>query len=140
MRLSWRDRLLVAKLALLLAVAELGIRAFPLPAVARRFGVPVSTVPTAPMTGDPWARLSAAERHRLAMLERVAARWPFAPGPCLRESLVQGRLLRRRRPVLRIGVGSGTTGIVGHAWIEVEGHALGDAGGFLAFEAAADRP
>jgi hypothetical protein len=134
--LSWRDQLLVARIAVLLGVAELGVRLLPLPAIARRFGVPLSTEPSAPLTGNPWARLSASERHRLLVLQRAAERWPFGNGPCLRESLVQGRLLRRHRPVLRIGVGTDDTGIIGHAWIEVDGHGLGEAPGFLAFEGA----
>ncbi len=108
----------------------MGLRLVPLPTLARWFGVPVradrderpGTAPLAPT-----------ERRRIAVIRAVARRWPLGPGPCLRSALVEGRALRRRQPVLRLGVAGGRSGgpLVAHAWVEVDGRPLEAQAGFL---------
>jgi hypothetical protein len=135
-RLSGHERLVVARILGLLGVAEIGLRLQPLPTVARWFQVPLSTVPTPVPTERAWERLTAAERGEVEMARRVAARWPFGQGPCLRLSLVEGHVLRSRHPVLRLGVANSGPAIVAHAWIEVDGRPLDEPGEFLPFEIA----
>jgi hypothetical protein len=62
--------------------------------------------------------------------------WPFGAGPCLRESLVLGHIIRDRSPVLRLGVARHGYRVRAHAWIEVDGQPVNDPQGFVAFEAS----
>jgi hypothetical protein len=136
-RLSWADRLRSLATLGLLAAAEIGLRTRPLPTVARWFGVPISTTAATGDTGQMWTELSADERHRLAVTGSVADRWPFGRGPCLRQALVEGWVLRQRHPVLRLGVATAGSAILAHAWVEVDGRSLHEPGGFLPFETTA---
>ena len=51
-------------------------------------------------------------QRSLRAARRVARRWPFSTGPCLRRALVGGHLIRGRRPAIRIrgGVGQRSDG------------------------------
>ena len=55
-------------------------------------------------------------------LEWVLRRWPFGD-TCLRRGLVTGFFLRRRSPVLRLGLMR--DGVTSHAWVEAEGCSYG---------------
>lgn len=119
----------------LLTAVEVALRAAPLPAVSCWFGVPLSITSPA-SAGDAFDHLSPLDQRRVLLAARVAARWPFGRGPCLREALVEGYLLRRRKPVLRIGAApTGGPDLIAHAWVEVDGMALGDQAAFVPFVA-----
>jgi hypothetical protein len=62
--------------------------------------------------------------------------WPLGAGPCLRESLVLGHLIRDRSPVLRLGVARHGYRMRAHAWIEVDGRPINDPQDFVAFDAS----
>lgn len=66
-------------------------------------------------------------------VERLMRIWPLGAGPCLRESLVLGHLIRDRDPVLRIGVARHGYRMRAHAWIELDGQPVNDPKGFVAF-------
>jgi hypothetical protein len=139
LRLSGNDRLTAARVLGLLVLAELGLRSLPLPTLSRWFGVPLSTAPAVPQREDGSPRLTASEGRQVGLARRVAAHWPFGRGPCLRLSLVEGHFLRRRAPVLRVGVASADgkgegPAIIAHAWVEIDGWPLDDQAGFLPFE------
>lgn len=101
-----------------LSVVELGVRLAPLPLVSRWMGTPLATSdPAQPRAGCPV--VGRREARRLRLLDAMGPRWPFCDGPCLRQALVAGHILRRHGPVLRIGATIDGTGVVGHAWLEV---------------------
>lgn len=120
---GWFD---AAGLVVLAIAAEVSIRVQPLPVVARRFGCPIDGAPTDAHARQP---LSAWERRRHVIVEALMRRWPLGDrdGLCLRRALLLGWVLRRRRPVLRIGVAlqDGTEQVTAHAWLELEGRTLG---------------
>lgn len=123
-RMSWSQRVELAKVCMLALACEVLIRARPLPEVARLFGVSLRPEPdhdTGERLDDilpDWALF------RLRMTGLVMRRWPV-DGTCLRRSLVAGQRIRRLNPVLRIGVATGTPGSLdAHAWIEVNGSSL----------------
>ena len=64
---------------------------------------------------------------------RLLRAWPFGAGPCLRESLVLGHLIRSRQPVLKLGVARHGAQVRAHAWIELEHQPINDPQGFVAF-------
>lgn len=75
--------------------------------------------------------LSADERLALRATVRVIRHWPFGSGPCLRESLVLGHLLRDRTPELRFGVARSHGRILAHAWVEAGGRPINDPRGVV---------
>ncbi|MHB8682278.1 MAG: lasso peptide biosynthesis B2 protein [Acidimicrobiales bacterium] len=114
-----------------LAVVEIGLRVVSLPSLARVVGVALEAEPSTSKAVSP-PRLRAGERRRLLALQRVTPRWPFGPGPCLRQSLVAGRILRRHRPTLLLGAMPDGDTLTAHAWLEVVGFGVvGDDSGFL---------
>jgi hypothetical protein len=118
-----------------LAVVEVGVRVLPLSRLGNLIGVPVSTAEDPPSsTVSPKVQLRPAELRRLRTLAKIAPHWPFCDGPCLRESLVAGRVLRHRKPRLRLGVAASHDEFMAHAWLEVEGLGrLGWVDSFLPF-------
>ena len=66
-------------------------------------------------------------------VDRLMRIWPLGAGPCLRESLVLGHLIRDRDPVLRLGVARHGHRMRAHAWIELDGRPVNDPKGFVAF-------
>lgn len=109
-------------LAALLVVIEVALRTQRLDTVARRSGMqflPVDGAPNPQMGTDTRIALSPAERRWVNNVGRVVRRWPW-DASCLRRSLLLGWVLRRRHPVLVVGVR--VTGLVeAHAWVRVEG-------------------
>ena len=71
------------------------------------------------------AELAAAER--LAQLAALAGRWSLFSTSCLRQALLVHWLLRRRglAPELKMGVRKHGTGLDAHAWVVLQGAALG---------------
>lgn len=111
-----------------LAVVEVGLRVVSLPSLARRLGVRLSLAETdTPHVHDSCV-LSPTETKRLRVLWRLTRRWPFGQGPCLRQAMVEGRIVRRMKPVLRIGVENSSRtareSLLAHAWIELAGKPL----------------
>jgi Transglutaminase-like superfamily len=82
--------------------------------------------------------ISAAQR--VARLEAATARALFLRSTCLEQSLVLCWMLRRRgmSPVLRVGARKDADRLEAHAWVEIDGIALGDDAGqhahFVPFE------
>src|SRR5689334_22560234 len=77
--------------------------------------------------------LSYRAERRLTYTWRVAARWPFGAGPCLRRSLVAAHLLRSSGATLRLGFPRGPRESVAHAWIEIERRPLENVSAFEPF-------
>jgi hypothetical protein len=129
----------VGESLLLMASAEICLRVSDLPRVAQWFGAHLEFTDDPPLLAIEALNLSASERRRLAVLNRVAQRWPLGPrGACLRHSLSAAHVVRSRRPRLRLSVGRTDPGdIAAHAWIEVDGTAVTDPGDF---EPLARRP
>lgn len=75
--------------------------------------------------------LTPVERLRVRAARRVMRHWRFAAGPCLREALLTGRALRRRRPELVVGVASDKHGVRAHAWLDIAGRAVGGRDDYL---------
>lgn len=65
--------------------------------------------------------------RRLAELAAIAGRRGAVPATCLPQSLLVHALLRRRglAPELKLGVRQGGMGLQAHAWVELDGIALG---------------
>lgn len=126
------DYLAFARGILALSAAQVGIALNRVPACAAALGVPVAGGNTARVTAPP----PPAEVERAS---RVARRLASAFGErnhCLRHSLVMGHLLRAHSPVLCFGVRRENSEVVGHAWVEVGGAAVGrysaaDTGAFV---------
>jgi hypothetical protein len=122
----------VGESVLLLASAEISLRLADLPRVARWFGATLEFTDSPPVVAVAALKLSPSQCRRLAVLNRVALRWPLAPrGACLRHSLSAAHMVRSRGPQLRLSVGRQERGdIAAHAWIEVDGTAVTDPGDF----------
>jgi Transglutaminase-like superfamily len=118
-------------LGIAMVVIEGGLRLVRLPHLARGVGVPLS------LTGrggdaEGQLRLSRPEIDRLDLARRLIRRWP-TEATCLRRSLLAGHVLRRRHPILRIGVAKVNGRVAAHAWLEIEGVCL-DPSGAAQFE------
>lgn len=117
--IRWR----VVRVVLLLCVVEVGLRTLDV----RRLAA-LARVPLAQSQGDgplpPIATTSLArhEQSSLMALKWIGRRW-FFPVTCLRWALVTGFVLRRRSPVLRLGLME--DGATAHAWIELDGASFG---------------
>ena len=119
--------------------AEILVRTATLPTVAQVMGVQLRTdatvaTETASAADVDALALTQRERVRLRGAQRLMRHWPFCSGTCLREALVCGRILRERDPHLIIGVGRSGNSIAAHAWLDVQGARIGDAGKFVTFE------
>ncbi len=95
---------------------EVAVRTVPLDRLAPALGIRLRPTNDGP-EGDALDPLSERERLRLEASRRFFGVF-HARGPCLRRSLVEGFLLRRRRPVLRIGVRREGDSVAAHAWID----------------------
>jgi Transglutaminase-like superfamily len=107
-------------------VAEVAVRCLPLARTSVLMGVPLEATPGPAGPAHPTPPLTRWEAGQLGTLRPVARRWPFADGPCLRQSLVAGHVLRRLHPVLRVGVATDGGGLLAHAWVDVGGILLGE--------------
>lgn len=105
-----------------MAAAELGVRLVTLPRLTGWLGIAIGTAPEEP-TAAPIEATALRYREVLLLraLSTTAPKWPFADGPCLRQALVAGWILRRHRPRLRLGVARDDEQVLAHAWIEVDG-------------------
>lgn len=93
-------------------------------------GAGTPTVPSpddgpVPVAGgeDGWDLLSDRERRRCETALTVLDRGPFN-ATCLRRSLMLAHLLRRRGPVVRVGVAKRGETVQAHAWVEIHGRTL----------------
>ena len=108
--------------ALVLAVVvEVGLRTTTLPRLARALGTPLAVDGFGAYAEQaegaalpPWAV------DRIEAAWRVLRHWPFGD-TCLRQALVCGRLLRRLRPALQLGVAKVDGEVRAHAWLVVSG-------------------
>lgn len=139
-RLRPRDLLAALHVAVVLAVVELLVRWVPLPRLSRLVGVRVDLGP-APAAAEPLASsdLPLRERRQLDWTRRLSDAWPFSRGPCLRRALVGGHLLRRRAPVIRLGVMGSGDDLVGHAWLEIDGRPVDPVAGVTPFRRPSPR-
>ncbi len=149
-RLPPTDRRPTLRAFLVLLVVEASIRWARIPRLAERLGIVVGSGASRAMASDTSARgdrpdeapqlaarrLTEREQRALRCTLRVIRRWPFGTGPCLRESLVLGNLLRDQTPVLRFGVARSHHRIRAHAWIEVAGRPVNDPQGFTSLRGA----
>jgi hypothetical protein len=130
-RLTASEWWLLAESAVLALVVEAALRIVPLTRILRALERP---------TPSP----DAVDR---AAVERIArlARWPYRllplPASCLRISLVQTAVLRRRGlpAALRLGVRRDAGAVDFHAWVECGGAIEADAAAYSAFDLAAAR-
>ena len=129
-RLPVREQVTMVRVATTAAVVEALLRTRRLPDVARLLGVGLAWSTAG--TGAPFVPGVVEQRH-MRCARRVMRHWRLANGPCLREALVVGHLLRRHRPVLVVGVAREPT--VAHAWLEIGDCRLGMADGFEALHA-----
>lgn len=131
-QLAGPDGLETLRVLGLTAAIEVAIRVMTLPRITGLLGISLDLTSPDPVGALrlPTPALSEAEVRRVRAVRRVMHRWPLGKGKCLRQSLVLGQLLRHRRPVLRLGVRGGSE-VVGHAWLEVSGTAIGGDATFL---------
>jgi hypothetical protein len=142
-RLPTSDKRTTLRALMILLLVEATIRWTRLPRLARLLGLdlapgssPGSLDPQQPVTSkkpslDADLPTSVAAARRCVY--RLMRLWPFGAGPCLRESLVLGRLIRDQGPVLKLGVARHGFRVRAHAWIEIDGQPVNDPQGFTAF-------
>jgi len=123
-RLSWRYRFTAILATGVMVVVEVGLKLVSLSRLARWMGVPLATDQAPPPVAGPddLGILTGDEQRAYWALGWVLARWLY-DGTCLRRALALGWFLRRRGPVLRLGM-IDDAGPVAHAWIEIEGRAF----------------
>jgi hypothetical protein len=123
LRQPWESRWSILRATVAVAVAEVGLAVTSLPRLARLMRVPLAgdrhvAIAEADNFGS-LATLSPGEQRAHWAIDWVLARWLF-DGTCLRRSLAFGWFIRRRRPILRLGM-IDDGGTVAHAWVEAEG-------------------
>lgn len=122
----WADMIVAAFTA---ARAERAIRRDGVSGAARVGGLAVAMDGAAAPVARPFeAGLSDRELEQLDTAWRVL-RWGPFDGTCLRRAVVGGYFLRRRHPLLRIGVNKVDGKVAAHAWVEVCGFGLDPDGG-----------
>jgi hypothetical protein len=138
-RIRPRDLLTIAHVAVVLAVVESLIRYVALPRLCELLGFRLALTPA---SGDavplPATELPARAQRQLRYTNLVTESWPLSRGPCLRRSLVAGRLLRRLDPALRVGVVGTGESLIGHAWLEVHERPLEDVTTYAIFQSPID--
>lgn len=137
LRLPPRSIATTVRVAALMAVVEVMVRRMPLPKVASvlRVRLDLSASSVSDVSVDV-TTLPAAAQRQITCTNRVADVWPFSDGPCLRRTLVAGRLLRRCDPSIRIGLRGADSDMVAHAWLEIDGQPLEDVSDIGAFAMA----
>jgi hypothetical protein len=124
-RMDGRTRRLALHVAAVVMAVEIGLAVTSVRRVAQWAGVPMSTDQTHPptvQTEDGLSGLSEREMETYSVITWVLACWVY-DGTCLRQALTLGWFLRRRHPVLLLGLIDDDEAIA-HAWIEVEGTAI----------------
>jgi hypothetical protein len=123
-RQSWRYRIATFEVSLVVMAIELGLKLTDVSRLARWMGVPLATDESPPPAIAPDDVTGFTEREQRVhwAVYWVMARWLY-DGTCLRRALAFGWFLRRRGPVLRLGM-LDDQGTIAHAWIEVDGRAF----------------
>lgn len=122
-RLPGERRLAVLKVVAALTAVEIGLRTLDVARLSRVFRTPLSPSEQAPAPPTAGASaISPSEVRLLWAIDWVGRRWLF-PVTCLRSALLIGVVLRRRHPVLRLGIMP--DGVTAHAWVEAEGVSYG---------------
>lgn len=136
--MSPREMLSFGYVLFLFALAELGLRVLPLPRLARLAGAPLAfdDRPSRYRHETGTLLFDAREKRLLRAVRRIAPRLYGTERGCLRRSLVLGRVLRRRRPVLRLGMKQEAGSFAAHAWVEVDCVRVEGDMGFLPFTTA----
>ena len=138
--ISVREALTFIHALVVMGVVEILVRFVRLPRVARLVGAPLSLDTTEPKPFDPavFDNMPIAMRRKLWCTDRVAVRWPFSKGPCLRRALVGGHLIRRHGPTIRLGVDVSAADAEAHAWLEIDGEPLEDTTDIVTFTSRGD--
>lgn len=105
-------------------LVEFGLRRWPLPRLAERLGIELRLDGTPAAAQGAFLPVWSFEAIRAT--ERMFRWWPLGD-TCLRRCLVLGHRLRRRRPVLRIGIRAADSPgvpLAAHAWLEIGGGTL----------------
>lgn len=123
--LSPGELFVTARTAVLLLVTETLLRLHRLDRIALLMGVVIDGRAQRRAPGTAPVVLSARERRGLRCVRRVLRLVPRTRGLCLREALLTGHVLRRRSPTLEVGVLESRECFVAHAWIEIDGVAVG---------------
>ena len=123
-RLPARFRLVTFRVAMIVVGVEIGLKFFPIDRLAALMGVPlvVDDASDPPVGRDDLSILTPAEQSSYWAVSWVMDRWLY-DGTCLRRALTFGWIVRRRNPVLRLGM-LDKEGTVAHAWIEVHDRAF----------------
>lgn len=124
-RLGWRLRVAteLVRSAVPMLLIESSLRRHPLPRTCLLAGVRHDLDSANPVTLGP-VTLSRQQRAGVRAARLLVSRWP-AGDTCLRQCLLIGYRLRRRDPVLRIGVRRDERGVFqAHSWLEFAGLAL----------------
>jgi Transglutaminase-like superfamily/Coenzyme PQQ synthesis protein D (PqqD) len=118
---SWRYRWASLEVSLVVMAIEIGLKVTDVGHLAGWMGVPLSTeeAPPPAIGPDDVSGLTDHEQRLHWALYWVMNRWLY-DGTCLRRALAFGWFLRRRGPVLRLGM-LDEAGTIAHAWIEVDG-------------------
>jgi len=125
----------MARVLVVIVLVELMIRWVRLPRLARMLGLSVSLSPSSPgAVRLPLKDLPPSARRQLRCTRRIADRWPFSRGPCLRRALVAGHLLSRHEPAVRFGVAGAGDDLYAHAWLEIGGRPLENVESFDTFQ------
>lgn len=117
-RLPHRRRLTAAGMLLLLGVVEAGLRRTDVVRLASALGVPLAGGAGDPPPCSDLSELPPTQCRRMLALDWALGRW-WVPATCLRRALATGFVLRRRSPVLRLGMTA--DGVTAHAWVEAGG-------------------
>ena len=116
-RLRPRDIFQIGVLSTLLLGIEIGLRLTRLDRLSRVLGIGFLKIDDS----EHWATfepLNQTERRWTDNASRLLRRWPL-DATCLRRSLMLGWILRRRSPVLVLGVTRSHGAVSAHAWIRV---------------------
>jgi hypothetical protein len=113
-----RDAVQFVILAGLLVVIEAGLRVARVDRMARLLRISFLSADTAARDEVGPPSLTSHERRWINNALRLMRHWPLN-ATCLRRSMVFGWILRRRHPVLLLGVRQGEFNVLAHAWIRV---------------------
>lgn len=131
LRLPLRDQLWTARVLLVSIAVEIGVRRVPLPKLAGWLGVNLADASGRSDSHPVAGRRLSHYRRQFHAVNRIMSRWHLADGPCLRQSLVLGHILRKEQPLLLIGVRRSGTVVKAHAWLEVGGRTIGGLPGYV---------
>lgn len=119
--------LLTVRMSVLLLLVEVLLHLCRLARVAKLMGVAIDGVSSTPTPARTHGRivLSVREKQALHCVRRALRLVPHRRGQCLREALLTGHVLRGRSPTLVLGILESGERFIAHAWIEVDGVAIG---------------